>query len=379
MEDIEIISLSQKILQIDTTNPPGDQIEAVNLLTEQMEKIGGKTKIHYVKDAPSLIAEFQAHKSGNKLCWIGHWDTVPTGPINAWTKSTPWEGKISEGVLYGRGACDMKTALIAAWGAASEWVKNPTRCGTLVLAFFADEENGGQRGASQLMKQLNAKYRFDYGLVGEPTNFNITIARRGVCWGYIHFFGKQAHAARPDEGDNPIYKMARAVRLLENLSMTYNEDIFLGKPTLSVTTARSGNASNVIPHNAKIGVDIRTVPGQTHEKVVGDIQNLLLKNGFKNDDFKIDLGWLANPYKTDNEEYIRACTEIVEDVMDRSPEISGRGGTSDGRFLSNLGVPVVEIGLENTSLHQVNEFCRVDSIITLKKIYTRIFEHFLTA
>jgi succinyl-diaminopimelate desuccinylase len=374
MTNEDLLKLAMDLIAIDTTNPPGTQQEAVTYLKEYLEKRGVECSVETAGETPSLFAMIRRSPSTSKLCWIGHWDVVPSGPLDAWTITPPFVPVIRDEHLYGRGACDMKTGVAAAIAAALEWAEDPeTSGGTLVLAILADEECGGVLGGEPFLPRYHKEFQFDYGLVGEPTGFDLKTARRGACWGTINFSGIQAHAARPDEGDNPIHKMGVAVVAMSNMVFTYDTSD-PAPPTIAVTTARAGNKDNIIPHEATIGFDIRTAPSQSLKSIRSDLIETLQKAGLIMDtDYKLDLNWLADPYATDHPCFSQICSNAIRSVTGRTPSLCAKGGTSDGRFLAALGVPVLEVGLENTTLHKVNECCRVDSLISLKQIYRKIF------
>ncbi|MBN1355969.1 succinyl-diaminopimelate desuccinylase [bacterium] len=373
MTDDAVLKIAQELIAIDTTNPPGTQPQAVEYLSRFLAGHGMTCWTETVSGAPSLFAAMEGNEPA--VCWIGHWDVVPPGPPESWTVTAPFTPLIRDGMLYGRGACDMKTGIAAAIGAAVELAAHTRRRpGTLVLAILADEENGGRRGGAPLLQNLHRRFRFDYGLVGEPTGFDLKIGRRGACWGRIHFKGIQAHGARPEEGDNPILKLAGAVTALSRTTFTRDIRTDFADPTLSVTTAHAGDKDNVIPNRATIGIDIRTTPSQSLQSLQTDLHRTLREAGLaRNTDYQLELSWLADPYYTVHEPYIRLCSESIESVTGRTPRKCVQGGTSDGRFLASLGVPVLEIGLENTTLHKVNESCCVESLFKLKRIYSAVF------
>ncbi len=372
----DVLELSRKLISIDTTNPPGTQRELVDYLAGLFQEHGIPAETHLIDGMPSLFAILEFPNPGSSLCWVGHWDVVPSGPTSQWTITQPFVPKTVDGHLYGRGACDMKTGVAAAISAALE-LRKAAGCGQLVLAILADEECGGFRGGAPLLKKYHEKFAFDYAIVGEPTNFELKTSRRGACWGRITLFGLQAHAARPDEGDNPILKMGLAISALTDMCMSFDKS-HPARPTLSVTTARAGDKDNIIPHEATIGFDIRTVPSQTIHSLKEDIHKTLQSCGLTSDsDYELSLNWIADPYETTDMQFIETCRLEAAACIGRTPELTWDGGTSDGRFLAELGVPVVEFGLENATLHKVNENCPVKSIRTLEAVYLRLLKRLL--
>jgi len=290
MDDKKLLDFAARLMAFNTTNPPGNQPECITFLQSFFESNRIGCDVRYVEGIPSLIVTLTFPRKGPHVCWIGHWDVVPPGPLDAWTKTLPFNPKIINGKLYGRGACDMKTSVAAAAFATLDLSHVKKLGGTLVLAILGDEEAGGVKGAERLMEPLHKEYGFDFGLVGEPTGFKLKTARRGACWGTVIFKGIQAHAARPEDGDNPIHKMGRAIVALSGMKFSNIEKSICGKPTLSITTTRAGEKDNVIPHLAKAGFDIRSVPSQNRESIEKDLHDTLQASGLrKDDDYAIDL------------------------------------------------------------------------------------------
>ncbi len=376
---MDLSAFTQKLIAFDTTNPPGDQFHCVEWMAAFLSDQGLKTEIRTVEGVPSLLATADFGTGGRNICWVGHWDVVPPGPLDAWSVTPPFKPEIRDGILYGRGACDMKSGVAAAVYAVLDLMRNPPRDGRVVLAILGDEENGGIRGAAQIIPDLHRETPFHYGIVGEPTNFELKIARRGVCWGKITFKGVQAHAARPDEGDNPISKMARGITALDAQVFSRQQNAGLcGKTTMSVTTAHSGDKDNTIPNAAEIGFDIRVLPEQTEGSIREDIHHAMAKAGLKKTvDYALNLSWYAGAYATTDTGMVEICRDVIESVTGERPKLNGDGGTSDGRFLAYAGVPVVEYGLENSTLHKINECCAVVNLDKIRTVYAALFRRLL--
>ena len=374
MDKQPMIDFLLEFLAINTSNPPGTQSDAVQFLRRFFHKHQISCNIDWVGKIPSLFARFQFPNPGKSIYWIGHWDVVPAGPLKAWTVTPPFTPRIVDGKIYGRGACDMKSGVVAAMFALLDIIHRKDLGGNITLAILGDEENGGVNGASILLPAYHKKTAIDYALVGEPTGFQLRTARRGVCWGKLTLHGIQAHAARPQEGDNPISKMGRVICALDSIRFPDSTGDVSGGTTLSITSAHSGDKDNVIPQSAELGFDIRTAASISFELLQEIIHNSLQNEGFvSNKDYELNLTWLADPYHTTDVSYIEKCRAVMLEVLGQNTENSLSGGTSDGRFLAHQGVPVVEIGLENTSLHKVNEFCTIGSLEILRKLYRAYF------
>lgn len=315
--------------------------------------------------------------SGPVLCFAGHTDVVPTGPREEW-QTDPFEPVIKDGVLYGRGAADMKSGLAAMITAAERFIaRHPDHSGTLAFLLTSDEEGPSIDGTRRVMEVLQARdEKIHWCVVGEPTSTSalgdtIKIGRRGSLSGKLNVHGVQGHVAYPHLADNPVHAVAPA--LAELAARVWDQgNQFFQPTTFQVSNISAGTgAPNVIPGDLKARFNIRFSTEQTVEKLQQTITAIL-------DRHKVNytLEWFVSglPFFTPPGQLSAAVQQAVQEKAARSPEMSTTGGTSDGRFIAPTGAQVVELGVINASIHKVNECVRVADVEVLSAMYERVME-----
>ncbi|HEY8540618.1 MAG TPA: succinyl-diaminopimelate desuccinylase [Steroidobacteraceae bacterium] len=311
------------------------------------------------------------------LCFAGHTDVVPTGPREEW-HTDPFEPVIKDGILYGRGAADMKSGLAAMLTATERFVRRyPQHAGTIAFLLTSDEEGPSVDGTRRVMEVLTARdEKIDWCIVGEPTSSEVLgdmvkIGRRGSLSGKLTVHGVQGHVAYPHLAENPVHAVAPA--LAELASRTWDKgNEFFQPTTFQISNISAGTgAPNVIPGELKARFNIRFSTEQTVERLQQTITEIL-------DRHKVNytLEWFVSglPFFTPPGKLSDAVQRAVQEHVGRTPELSTTGGTSDGRFIAPTGAQVVELGVVNATIHKVNECVRVADIGTLSKIYERIME-----
>lgn len=319
--------------------------------------------------------------SGPVLCFAGHSDVVPTGPREEW-HTDPFEPVIKDGILYGRGAADMKSGLAAMIAATERFIaKHPNHDGVLAFLLTSDEEGPSIDGTRRVVDVLEARNeKITWCVVGEPTSTDVLgdtvkIGRRGSLSGKLTVHGIQGHVAYPHLADNPVHALAPA--LSELTARTWDQGNQYFQPTtFQVSNLSAGTgAPNVIPGELKLRFNIRFSTEQTVEKMQQTITEIL-------DRHKVNytLDWFVSglPFFTPPGRLSDAVQQAVLEHTGRKPELSTTGGTSDGRFIAPTGAQVVELGVINASIHKVNECVRVADIETLTRMYERIMELLLT-
>jgi succinyl-diaminopimelate desuccinylase len=311
------------------------------------------------------------------LCFAGHTDVVPTGPREEW-HTDPFEPVIRDGILYGRGAADMKSGLAAMVVATERFIaKHPNHKGTLAYLLTSDEEGPSVDGTRRVMEVLEARNeKIDYCVVGEPSSTDklgdvIKIGRRGSLSGKLTVHGVQGHVAYPHLADNPVHAVAPA--LAELASRTWDKgNEFFQPTTFQISNISAGTgAPNVIPGELKARFNIRFSTEQTVEKLQSTITEILNRHKVN-----YTLEWFVSglPFFTAPGALSKAVVQAIQEKANRTPELSTTGGTSDGRFIAPTGAQVVELGVLNASIHKVNENVRVDDIVTLTDMYERVME-----
>ncbi len=311
-----------------------------------------------------------------RLAFAGHTDVVPTGPAEDWPHP-PFDAVIEDGILHGRGAQDMKGA-VACWiVAASHLCSKFTPIPTLQLLITSDEEGESIDGTIRIIEHMQDSGSFpDAAIVGEPSSSRevgdvIRRGRRGVVQIIMNFIGKQGHSAYPDDADNAIHIASPVLDRIANIDWGVAAEGF--PPTsCQVTNLTAGTgAMNVIPGSCQATIDIRYNPGVDFDGIcerihtaIGDAQ------------VELDIQHQATAFSTDDGSFLdQVCHAIQRTVGIETIRDTG-GGTSDGRFLAAAGVPVVELGLTNSTIHQVGECVAVNELESLTRIYIDIIENF---
>ena len=314
------------------------------------------------------------------LCFAGHTDVVPTGPREEW-HTDPFEPVVRDGVLYGRGAADMKSALAAMVTATERFVaRHPDHRGTLAFLFTSDEEGPAVDGTRRVMQVLEGRgARIDWCVVGEPTSHEalgdiIKIGRRGSLSGRLTVHGVQGHIAYPHLADNPVHAFAPALAELAGRHWDEGNEYF--QPTsFQVSNIAAGTgAPNVIPGELKVRFNLRFSTEQTVESLQRTVLGILERHRVN-----YTLEWFVSglPFVTEPGLLTDTVAAAVSEIAGRTPRFSTTGGTSDGRFIAPTGAQVVELGVANATIHKVNECVRVADLDELSRIYERVMEKLL--
>jgi succinyl-diaminopimelate desuccinylase len=314
---------------------------------------------------------------GPVFCFAGHTDVVPSGPLDEW-QSDPFLPTIKDGLLYGRGAADMKSGLAAMVTACEEFVRrHPAHRGTIAFLITSDEEGPSVDGTRRVVQALcERNQRIDWCLVGEPSSEKslgdtIKIGRRGSLSGRLTVHGIQGHIAYPQFADNPVHALAPALAELAARTWDRGNEHFQAT-TFQVSNISAGTgAPNVIPGELKARFNLRFSTEQTVDGLQAVVTEILERHRVKH-----TLEWFISgyPFLTVPGELSEAATRAVEEQLHITPKLSTGGGTSDGRFIAPMGAQVIEIGVINETIHKVNECVRVADLDALHRIYFRTLE-----
>lgn len=316
------------------------------------------------------------------VCFAGHTDVVPTGPLEQWT-SDPFVPTQRDGQLYGRGAADMKGS-IAAWLAAVEAFlgDHPEHPGSIAWLITSDEEGPAIDGTVRVVEMLAARNeRIDACIVGEPTCVTrfgdmMKNGRRGSLHGRLRVKGIQAHIAYPHLGRNPVHLAAPAIAELAATVWDAGNEYF-PPTTWQISNMHSGTgAANVIPGHADITFNFRFGTASSIESLQDRVRALLDKHGL---DYELEWEIGAKPFLTPRGSLVTALTEAIREVAGITPELSTTGGTSDGRFIADIADQVVEFGPINASIHKIDEHVGVEELAQLAPIYRLTLEKLLYA
>lgn len=317
---------------------------------------------------------------GPVLCFAGHTDVVPTGPLNAWN-SDPFQPEIRDGMLYGRGAADMKGSIAAFVVACEQFVTaNPQHKGSIALLITSDEEGPSINGTVKVIKTLEARgEKIDWCLVGEPSSTTragdiIKNGRRGSLNAKLTVNGKQGHVAYPHLADNPIHRAAPALAELAAVEWDQGNDFF-PPTTFQISNINAGTgATNVVPGEITALINFRFSTELTADQLKHRTEEIL-KNHRLN--YQIDWKLSGQPFLTAEGELVAACVDSIRRNTGIETELSTAGGTSDGRFIAPTGAQVVELGPCNKTIHQIDECVAVEDLNTVNGIYRDVLSYLL--
>lgn len=329
------------------------------------------------------VANFFASygQDGRMLLFAGHTDVVPAGDPDKWLSDSPFALYEQNGMIYGRGTADMKGSLACMLTAVSGFIKkNPGFDGRIAFLITSGEEGDWfHLGTPFVMAQLKKQGIMpDYCLIGEPSSSKrvgdvIKIGRRGSLTGKVRLHGVQGHVAYPHLADNPIHKIAPVLSEL-TLKKWDEGNQFFPPTTFQVTHIQSGGeANNIIPGELILQFNFRYSTEQTAAKLKEAVTACFARHGLA---LAFDIEWQLNgePFLTAQGQLLQSCIHSIEKVTGFSPELSTSGGTSDGRFIAPYGAEVIELGLVNATIHQVNECVSYQDLKTLSQIYLTLCE-----
>ncbi len=306
------------------------------------------------------------------IIFAGHTDVVPTGPLDQWN-SDPFIPEIRDGVLYGRGAADMKSGLAAMVCAVERYIDLGMHTeGTIAFLITSDEEGIARFGTRYVVEQLKARgVKPDYAIVGEASSNEqlgdrIVIGRRGSLNGILKVLGKQGHVAYPHKVENPIHRLAPA--LAEIVGTQWDAGNAHFPPTsFQVSNIHAGTgANNVVPGECEVVFNFRFCTESTAASLRERLEAILGKHALR---YEIDWQLSGEPFLTRQGKLIEAATKASSTISGVKPELFTGGGTSDARFIAPWGAEVVEIGPINDSIHKLNEHVKVADLDRLSTIY----------
>ena len=320
-------------------------------------------------------------ESGPILAFAGHTDVVPTGPKEQW-RTPPFEPTIKEGMLYGRGAADMKGSLAAMVVACENFVaRHPDHQGRIAFLITSDEEGVATHGTVKVVEWLEQQgEKITWCVVGEPsssenTGDTIKNGRRGSlgCWLTVH--GIQGHVAYPQLADNPIHKIAPALAELALEEWDQGNEFFPAT-SFQISNLNAGTgATNVIPGNVEVIFNFRFSTELTEQQLRQRTEALLDRHQLNYD---IDWRLSGEPFLTSEGPLVEAAVASIREVAGIETLLSTAGGTSDGRFIAPTGAQVVELGPVNATIHKVDECVKANDLNLLTKMYEGIITNLLT-
>lgn len=314
------------------------------------------------------------------FCFAGHTDVVPTGPETKW-EHAPFEPLIKDGMLYGRGAADMKGSLACMIIAVERFVaKHPNHKGSIAFLITSDEEGPAHNGTVKVVETLEARNeKIDMCLVGEPSSTNlvgdvIKNGRRGSLGAMLKVKGIQGHVAYPHLAKNPIHVAAPALAELAAEKWDNGNDFFPAT-SFQISNINGGTgATNVIPGELEVVFNFRFSTELTADILKERTEAILDKHGL---DYEIQWNLSGQPFLTAAGALVEASVDAIRAITGRETELSTAGGTSDGRFIAPTGAQVLELGPCNDTIHKVDECIKAEDLNVLTDIYERLLENLL--
>lgn len=362
--------LTLELIRRDSTTPNDAGCQA--LLAARLEAIGFTLETLRFDEVDNLWA--RRGESAPLICLAGHTDVVPTGPLENWS-SPPFAPEVRDGMLYGRGAADMKTSLAAFMTAVEAFVAaHPDHPGSIAFLLTSDEEGVAENGTRRVVETLAARGELiDYCIVGEPTStdaFGDTIknGRRGSLSGHLTVKGVQGHIAYPHLAKNPIHLAAPALTELAATEWDTGNAYF-PPTTWQISNIHAGTgATNIIPGALTVQFNFRFSTENTAEGLMAQTHKILDQYGL---DYDLDWSLSGNPFLTHKGRLTDAIGDAIEMVTGQRPELSTSGGTSDGRFIKDICRELVEFGPLNATIHKIDECVAVEEIAKLSAVYER--------
>lgn len=372
----DTLALAQTLIARRSLTPADDGCQEI--LIERLEKLG----FHIEKMRFGAVDNLWARRGNASpaLCFAGHTDVVPTGPLEQWD-SDPFTPAIRDGKLYGRGAADMKSSLAAFITAIEAFVaQHANHQGSIALLITSDEEGIAVDGTVKVVETLKARGELlDYCIVGEPTcteklGDTLKNGRRGSLSGNLTIKGIQGHIAYPHLAKNPIHLAAPAIAELAQTEWDQGNEYF-PPTTWHISNIHGGTgATNVIPGTLNLLFNFRFSTASTVESLKARMHEILDRHGF---DYELAWELSGKPFLTPKGELANAMSSAITQVTTLEPQLSTSGGTSDGRFIADICPQVIEFGPLNATIHKLNEYVAVDDIEQLSRIYQLTLENLL--
>jgi succinyl-diaminopimelate desuccinylase len=370
------IELAQELIRRSSVTPEDEGCQA--LLAERLSSLGFRAEQMNFGEVSNLWLRRGAE--GPVFAFAGHTDVVPTGPEGKWTYP-PFAAEIQNGMLHGRGSCDMKGSIAAMATACERFIEShPDHRGSIAFLITSDEEGPAVDGTVRVVEVLESRNeKIDWCLVGEPTSSAtvgdvIKNGRRGSLGARLVVKGRQGHVAYPQLAINPIHRFAPALAELTNQEWDEGNDFF-PPTTFQISNINAGTgATNVVPGELEVLFNFRFSTEVTDAELRKRVEDILDAHEL---DYEIEWNLSGNPFLTPEGELVDAMVSGIEKVMGIKTELSTSGGTSDGRFIAPTGAQVVELGPLNATIHQVDERVSLQELDDLSAIYEKILEHLL--
>ena len=374
--DKQTLALALELMGRRSVTPADDGCQ--ELLAELLEEVGFS-----VEHMPfGKVSNLWARHGGDSpvLCFAGHTDVVPPGPLDAW-EHDPFEPELRDGWLKGRGAADMKSGIAAMVRAGIEFARErPNHNGSLAFLITSDEEGPARDGTRRVMDTLSARDEtIDWCVVGEPScskklGDTLRVGRRGSLSATMTVRGEQGHVAYPALARNPIQSFAPVLAEMYATPLDQGNEHFPPTGFQVVKLHADAGATNVFPGELVTRFNFRFTNQWKSDQIKAWVAELLARHDI---DYEIEWRPAGEPFLTARGPLVENAREIVREECGIDPELSTGGGTSDGRFIALHGADVVEFGVINRTIHQINERVRASDVTGLRRVYSRVMERLL--
>lgn len=369
-----VLALTMDLISRPSVTPADEGCQ--QLMADRLQAQGFAIESMFFEDTLNLWAR---RGQGKPLfCFAGHTDVVPTGPLDQW-HSDPFQPQIRDGLLYGRGAADMKGSLAAMIIATEQFLAaTPEPAFDIAYLITSDEEGPFINGTMRVIEVLEARQeKIRWCLVGEPSSTQqvgdvIKNGRRGSLTGYLKVNGIQGHVAYPHLVDNPIHRAAPALAQLSQQVWDHGNAYFPAT-SFQISNIHAGTgATNVVPGQLEVTFNFRYSTEVTAQALQKQVESIL-----QHHQLQYELTWVLNglPFLTDSGALVAAVVDAVEQRQGFTPSLETTGGTSDGRFIAPTGAQVLELGPCNGSIHKINEHVRVSDLESLVDLYRMMLEN----
>ena len=373
----QVLELTKELVARPSITP--EDAGCQRLISERLLPLGFDVEWFLCGDVSNVLI---THGNGSPSLWfLGHTDVVPTGPEEMWT-FLPFQPGEKDGELYGRGVADMKGAVAAMVVALENFtLQQPEHPGQIGLLLTSDEEGAAVDGVVRVVEQLKyRKWRPDYCLVGEPSSRQtlgdtVRVGRRGSIHARLQVNGVQGHTAFPENLDNPAHRIAPFLDELVNMEWDTGDEDFPASHCQVASIKGGTGATNVTPANVELRVNFRNGPKSPADSIKSRFEGLLIEHEIN--DFELEWNVSGEPFRSQPGKLREAVSEAVTSILKTEPELNTGGGTSDGRFFAPLGTEVLELGLVNTTIHQIDERTPVADLDRLQTTYYDIIRRIL--
>lgn len=376
MTDSAVLSLAKDLIGRPSVTP--EDAGCQELMIARLEALGFTIERMVFDDTTNLWA--RRGTEAPLFAFAGHTDVVPAGSLEQW-HTPPFEPTVIDGYLHGRGAADMKGSLAAMVVAVERFIaEHPDHKGSLAFLITSDEEGPFINGTTRVVDTLMARSEIiDMCIVGEPSSTHavgdvVKNGRRGSITGDLSVKGVQGHVAYPHLARNPVHQALPALAELANIQWDEGNDFFPPTSFQIPNVAAGTGASNVIPGDFHVQFNLRYSTELTDEAIQARTHSVLDAHGLD-----YDLKWTFNgkPFLTDAGSLLDAVVDAVDEVNHEKPQLLTTGGTSDGRFIAQMGSQVIELGPVNATIHKVNECVKIADLEKLTDMYQKVLEKVL--